>query len=130
MMSIKNYIKKAFGITSLESEISKLKRENEQIKDRLFAIHRISEEISQDNRVVLRHVKLLNSQFSVVSDINNPKYEPSVVLIFHRGAQEIVKTYTFNNHTLEDIHRMLEGFGQDNNRIDQPIGFPRPRFRY
>lgn len=100
MMNIKNYIKEAFGITSLESEISKLKLENEQIKDRLFAIHRISEEISQDNRVILRHVKLLNSQFSVVSDISDPKYEPSVVLIFHRGAQEIVKTYTFNNGLL------------------------------
>jgi hypothetical protein len=130
IMNIKNYIKKALGITSLESKIAELNHTNEQIKERLFSVRRSNEEISEDNRVILRHVKLLNSQFSVVSDINPRGYEPSVVLIFHRGAQEIVKSYNFNNHTLEDIHRMLEGFGRENNRIDQPRGFPSPRYRY
>lgn len=129
-MNIKNYIKKALGITSLENEITRVKRENEDIKDKLFSVRRMNEEVMQDNRVILRHVNFLNSQFSVASDLHPSKYEPSVVLIFHRGAQEIVKTYTFNNHTLEDIHRILEGFGKDNNRIDQPRGFPYPRYRY
>jgi hypothetical protein len=130
MMSIKNYIKKALGITSLENEIANIKRENKQIKDRLFSIQRRTEEVYEDNRVILRHIKFINSQFSVVSDIQHSKYEPSVVIIFHRGTSEIVKTYTFDNGTVEQIYSMLEGFGRDNNRIDKPRGFPNPRWRY
>ena len=129
-MNIKNYIKKALGITSLENEITNLKRENEQIKDKLYTIRSRVEEVFNDNHVILRHIKFINSQFLVVSDIDFSNYNPSVVLIFNRGSEEIVKTYTFNNHTLEDIYRMLEGFGKEVNRIDKPRGYPSPRYRY
>ena len=129
-IKIKNYIKDVLGITALENKIKSLEKTNEEIKDRLFSLRRRCEEVTEDNRLVLRHVNTLNSQFSVVSDLNNPKYEPSVVIVFRRGNEEIVKSYVFHNNTLEHIHRFLEGFGKDNNRIDQPRGFPRPRFRY
>lgn len=130
MKKIKDYIKRILGIRELEIENSLLKNRLEKVIDKHEELFRMASEVTNDNRLILRHIKFLNSQFLVASDVNPAQYEPSVVLIFNRGAQEVVKSYTFNNHTVEEIHRFIEGFGKDNNYIDQPRGFPRPRFRY
>ncbi|PXY44503.1 hypothetical protein [Flavobacterium hydrophilum] len=127
---IRQYFKSVLGITKLENEISLLKRKNNSIVDKLETHSRWLNEMNSDNKLILSHIKFLNSQFSVISDINHPKYEPSVVIILRRGSEEIVKTYTFNNRTVEEIHRFLEGFGKENNRYDQPRGYPSPRWRY
>jgi hypothetical protein len=136
MKIIKNYFKKVLGISALENILEKLKNQNSllqsdnnNLKNKLNFLMDSTGEIHQDNKLILHHIKFINSQFSVVSDINM-KYEPSVVLIMKRGFEDVVKTYQFNNQTLEEIYRMLEGFGRNNNRIDKPRGFPGPRFRY
>lgn len=130
MKKLKDYIKRILGITELQIENRRLKNRIETIRDKHETLFRMASEISKDNSLILRHINFLNSQFLVASDINVGKYEPSVVLIFNRGAQEVVKSYTFNNHTLEHIHSILEGFGKENNHIDQQRGWPKPRFRY
>lgn len=130
IINLKQYIKGVLGITRLENEIQQLKHKNNSILNKLETHSRWLEGMNLDNQLILRHIKFINSSFLVVSDINNSKYDPSVVLILHRGSEEIVKTYTFNDRTVEEIHRMLEGFGKDNNRIDQPRGFRQPRWRY
>jgi len=127
---LKQYIKDVLGITRLETEISMLRNKNQSICDKLETHSRWLNEMNSDNKLILRHIKFINSEFFVMSDINNPKHQPSVVLILHRGSQEVIKTYTFNNRTVEEIHNFLEGFGKDNNFIDQPLGFRGPRYRY
>ncbi|MWB92966.1 hypothetical protein GON26_01200 [Flavobacterium sp. GA093] len=127
---ITNYIKDILGITKLENKIFLLENKNKSICYKLESHSRWLNESNSDYKLILGHVRFLNDQFFVASDINHSKHAPSVVLIMHRGKKEIVKSYTFNNKTVEEIHRMLEGFGKHNNHIDQPIGFPNPRFRY
>lgn len=137
---LKLYIKKLLGITQLENqvnritklenEVNRLERINYSLADKLDSNCRWLGEITQDNQLILRHIKMINSQFFVAADINNPKHAPSIVLILHRGKEEIVKSYTFDNGTVEQVHSMLEGFGKQNTRYDQPRGFPSPRWRY
>lgn len=127
---VKDYFKRILGITELENKVSNLQNRLEKVIDKHEELFRMASEVTLDNRVILRHIKLLNSQFYVASDIGYGNYEPTVILIFHRGKQEIVKSFTFENYTVEHIHTMLEGFGKENNHIDQPRGYPKPRFRY
>lgn len=134
---LKLYIKNLLGITKLQSElhlikseIHLLKNKDKSIVDKLEMHYRWLDGINADNKLILRHIKLINSQFYVAADINHPRHAPSVVLILHRGKEEIVKSYTFDNVTVEHIHSMLEGFGKHNTHIDQPRGFPGPRWRY
>lgn len=127
---IKKWIKRSLGITALEQRIKWLEKQNEAIKDRLDLVHRHVERVNDDNRLVLNHIRFINTHFSVVADINPSGYEPSVVIVFMRNGQETVKSYCFENHTTEHIYRILEGFGKENVRVDKPRGFPRPRWRY
>ena len=134
MNRIIRYFKRVFGIDLLENKTAeqerRIKKLEFQFKEEYDQVSRILKGVMEDNRVILRHVNFLNSQFLVASDICNSKYDPSVVIIMHRGKQEIVKTYTFLNETVEEIYRILEGFGRENNSIDKPRSFPGPRFRY
>ncbi|MDA6068014.1 hypothetical protein NJT12_00155 [Flavobacterium sp. AC] len=127
---IKLFIKGVLGITKLEDEVQQLKNKNNSIVDKIRTHSRWLEELNLDNKLILRHIKLINSQFYVAADINNPRHAPSIVLILHRGKEEIVKSYTFDNATVEQVHSMLEGFGKHNTSYDQPRGFPSPRWRY
>jgi len=136
MKIIQNYFKKILGISDLKDRIEKLESENSLLKSdnnaykiELRRLMDFSILNAADNRLILHHIKFINSQFSVVSDINI-KYDPSIVLIMKRGFENVVKTHQFNDKTVEEIYRMLEGFGKDNNRIDKPRGFPSPRWRY
>lgn len=127
---IKQYIKGVLGITKMENEIYLLKKKNSSIIEKLETHSRWLNEANTDYKLILGHIRFLNSQFFVTADINHPKHDPSIVLVFHRGSEQIIKTYYFNDRTVEEIHRMLEGFGKDNCRIDQPRGFRGPRWRY
>ena len=136
-MRIKNLIKRFFGISKLEQENLELRGELKRIESKMETItdrHRNLEkscyDISGDNSTILKHVAFLNSNFSVASDISPSGYDPSVVLIMRKGQQDIVRTYEFNNGTVEEIYSILEGFGRDNNRIDKLRNFPGPKFRY
>lgn len=136
-MRIKNLIKRLFGIYKLEQEnlelrgeIKRIESKMKTITDRHSRLEKSCYDISDDNSTILKHVAFLNSNFSVASDISSSEYEPSVVLIMRKGQQDIVRTYEFNNRTVEEIYYILEGFGKDNNRIDKPRNFPGPKFRY
>lgn len=132
-----SYIKSKLGITDLEKSLSeekiestRLRRENKEIKRKLEQVRDFNEKVRNENDVILKHVRFINSQFSVSSDISPTPYEPSVVIIMQKGNKEVVKTYHFNGGTLDEIYSILEGFGRDSNRIDKPRGLPGPRFRY
>lgn len=130
MNKIVRYIKKALGITSLEIRIADLNNENQSIGKKLDEVRSISEFINTDNKLILSHIRFLNSQFFVSADIGDPKHQQNVMIVFKKGKEQIVKTYQFSNQTVEEIHRILEGFGIDNTVYDQPRGWPAPQFRY
>ncbi|MFH6945135.1 hypothetical protein [Flavobacterium sp. FlaQc-50] len=130
LKKVKDYLKRILGISELEIKVLRLEKRLEKVIDKHDELFRMASEVTQDNRVILRHIKFINSHFFVASDIGFGKYEPTVVLIFYRGSQEIVKSFKFENHTVEHIHKMIEGFGKESNHVDQPRGFPKPRFRY
>lgn len=129
MKKTKRLILRWLGINKLQEDISILKKESISYKNEIERLRRMLESVQSDNELILGHIKFLNSQFFVAADIGI-KYNPSVVLIMKRGREQIVKTYMFNNSQLQEIHRILEGFGQDNVEYDQPFGHPRPRFRF
>lgn len=137
MTKIKSFIKNKLGITELEDkyqeliqDIHRAEAKLRQVTERHSQLEKNCHDISCDNSTILRHVAFLNSEFSVASDISSSEYEPSVVLIMRKGQKDIVRTYEFNNRTVEEIYTILEGFGKDNNRIDKPRNFPGPKFRY
>ncbi len=134
---ILSYIKSKLGITDLEDSLlnqkldnDKLQRENKEIKLKLEQVRDMNDKNFKDNELILRHIRFINSQFSVSSDISPSGYEPSVVIIMQKGKEEVVKTYRFNGGTMEELYSILEGFGRDNNRIDKPRHMPSPGFRY
>jgi len=129
---IREYIKRVLGITKLEEELTFFKGNYEKVLTRFFQQERIIEEMMKDNRMIINQIKLINQDFSVAADINN-KYETSVVLVMRKfkGKENVIKTYHFQDETVERIYSFLEGFGEDNVRIDSyNRRFPKPRFRY
>ena len=137
MNKIISFIKNALGISQLENKISQLENKisdleskNKSISRELDNVRDVVENVLYDNSLIKGHLKFINKEFSVISDISPSGYDPSVVIIMKRGNQEIVKTYEFRDETMEGIYRMLEGFGEENNRIDRPMGTKGPNFRY
>lgn len=127
------WLKKVLGITQLENEVRRLHTVNEQVVERHRRLENLCGQLHNDNSIILNHVKMINKDFSVVADINI-KYEPSVVIVMrkYQGQQDVVKTYTFRQETVEQVYRFLEGFGEENVRIDQGSGrrFKGPNFLY
>lgn len=137
MSKFKTFLKQKLGISDLETELEKanskiktLEKENQSTINRLREVSHLAGEVSKDNCIIRDHVKFLNSNFSVVSDISPSGYDPTVIIVMYKGKEEIVKTFQFNNETVEQVYRILEGFGKDRNRIDKPSSFPSPRFRF
>lgn len=130
MKKIKLFFKRILGITRLQNRINYLEREQNQILDKLRDLRNYTDHVNLDNGLILNHIRFLNENFFVGSDINPNKYGPSIVMVVKLGNQEIVKTYYFNDETTEGIYRMLEGFGKDRNKIDKPRHFRGPNYRY
>jgi len=130
MNKIVSFIKDKLGISQLEKRVADLESENKSILREFDNVRGVVGNVLEDNSLIKGHLRLINSEFSVSSDISSSEYEPSVVIIMKRGKQDIVKTYEFRDETVEEIYRMLEGFGRENNRIDKPRSIRGPRFRY
>jgi len=134
LQKLKIYLKQVLGINELETQLKKVcvksDQESKSINNRLNNLEALVNEDSKDNVILKNHVKFLNSNFSVVSDISPLGYDPSVVVIMKKGNEDVVKTFQFEKETLEEIYRILEGFGKDRNRIDKPRYFPNPSFRF
>ena len=130
MRKIKSIILKWLGITYLEQENRRLLYETKFLRERIQTIDRWLLKVNNDNGVILDHVKFLNSQFFVAADIHPPRH-PSVVLVMHKGGEHEIKSYYFNDKTVTEIYRFIEGFGKNNVVIDTPYrGFPGPKYRY
>jgi len=137
MSKIVSYIKGKLGINQLEEKILNLESENKSLKlinktvlEKMEQVRSFNEMVSDDNSLIKSHLRLINSEFMVYSDINPSGYDPNVVLITKKGKQDIIKTYEFTNETVEEVYRILEGFGRENNRIDKPRSMRGPNFRY
>lgn len=130
---IKKYLEKLLGIDTLLVKIKTLETVNEQLKEGHRRLEIICGNIANDNSIILNHVKMINKDFSVVADVNTGPYEPTVVIVMrkYQGQQDVVKTYAFNDKTMEHVYHFLLGFGKENVRIDQgPRRFKGPDFLY
>jgi len=119
---LKIWIQEVLGITELKRENEQLKTQLKHQSERMFHIHR-------DYREIIEHVKFINKDFTVVADINIK--DPSIVLVMRkRGVENIVKFYRFDNQTVEEVHRFLERFGQNQCIVDSPIRMRGPNYRW
>lgn len=122
--------KQYLGITKLQEEVSMLKKDSKAFNNEINRLRIELRSVREDNHLILGHINFLNSQFFVTADISPSKYDPSVILIIKRAGRQIIKSYVFNDRSMEEIHRILEGFGEINVKYDQPLGYNRPKFRY
>jgi len=132
-----SYIKSKLGITQLEEKVKDLEIENKSLKsnnkDVLREVNKVRDVVGnvlEDNSLIKNHLRLINKDFMVYSDISPHVYDPNVVLVVKRGSQETMKSYRFDNDAIQEIYRMLEGFGEENNMIDKPRHMRGPKFRY
>jgi hypothetical protein len=133
MKKIIAYLKKVIGITDLENRLILLNRSHENLTQHCFRQEKILESVMEDNRVLIRQIKLINEDFSVAADINHSRYEPSVAIVMRnaRGSRkEKVKTYHFTNETTEQVFKFLEGFSEDRTAIDFGRRSIKPKFRF
>lgn len=139
------FIKKLLGIDVLESRIESLSKENIRLNQLIDSERennkkeskRVLDSLSNvhlDNKLVLRHLEFINKDFSVGADISGHNFDPSIVLVMRKGVDQkdnVIKYYTFDEPTTQNIYRMLEGFGKNNVRLDMPPGRREgPAFRF
>lgn len=126
-----NWLKQVLGITELKSKITQLERNERILIEKNIRLERLCLSISEDNRTILYHVKMINKDFLAFADISPRPQDPSVVLVLRNTKdREQIKTYSFNNETVREIHRFIEGFGKDRVITDSRKYFPGPRFKY
>lgn len=137
MKKFRNWLKKQLykllDLDKVVNAMNHLEKNNTALIERHRRLESIVDLVDKDNRIILNHVKLINKDFSVLADISPAGYDPSVVIVLKKyGTQkEVIKTYHFKQETVEQIFRFLEGFGEENVKIDfGPGKRPRPNFRY
>lgn len=136
-MSIKSFLLKITGIGKWLDKIKQLEVEHKRLsilcdqmrqeRDRILSN---IDYVNADHKLILDHIKFLNSNFFVGADISAHISDPSVILVMKKGKENIIKTYYFHNEALKDIHHILEGFGKDNVIIDAGRFSPSPKYRY
>jgi len=120
-----NWLRNILGSTELEKQNNELKLKVESLVKEVFRVNR-------DYQEIIEHVKLINRDFTVTADVNDPRLESSVVLVMRRfhGRENIVKFYQFDNYRMEEIYRFVERFGKEQVTIDSPSRYPPLKFRY
>lgn len=133
MKKLKAYFKKILGITALENRVQFLESNYSIVIDLLSKQEKLVKSVQEDNRLIVEQYKMIMRDFSVAADVSFNHRDPSVVLVMrkmHGHKEDMVKLYSFDKATVEEINNFLSRFPQQNTMIDGPRGYPRPRHRF
>lgn len=126
---LKRKIKEWLGFGKLQNEIYQLKSQNHSITERHRRLESLCEFISNDNKTIINHVKLINKDFTVGVDMGYGR-DMDVVIIFKKDPKgDILKSYNFSGSTIEEVYRFVEGFSKERTYVDKPKHFPYPKQR-
>lgn len=101
-------------------DIDKLRKENEQLKDRLNYLDKENSKIKYQNEQIVNDTNTLMDQFNISADIYPREKESWAVISIH-GKPEYVRFVNLHNKDMREIHNFLKQFERNNRIVDSPF---------
>ena len=133
MKKIKQFILKWLCIDTILKRLSRMDNLMEAYERKLRENHRFVSHVNDDNKVILEHLKFLNSNFFAAADVAGTNHDCSSVVIIRtrtHGKDDVV-FYELQTRDITEVMHIMRGFGRKNTAIDSPrVWHPKPKFLY
>lgn len=133
MKKIKQFILKWLGIDTILVRLKRMDNLMEAYERKLRENHRFVSHINDENKVILEHLKFLNSNFFAAADVvdTGRDYNSVVIIRKRTNGKDDVVFYELQTRDTDHVMHIMRGFGRENTAFDTPIHWHRkPKFLY
>lgn len=135
MKKIKEFILRWLGIDTILVRLKRIDNTIGAYDRKLRENHSFMCHINDDNKVILDHLKFLNSNFFAAADVAGTKHDCSSVVIIRKRThvKDEVVFYEIQTRDVDYVMNIMRGFGRKNTAIDSPMGWnpkPKSKFRF